>query len=202
MTPKEYKIDHNLKDLSDKQILEGKKAVTIKGTKIPMPFDEVYTRIMGGMSLDDIDKIYGRIKLIVKWAVHDNIEPDGEISSLVDDEIENRRKFDMIERNNPTVAKTIKEMVNEYAPDVTKKVAILSGKLLDKGLLMAQDEETTSSDILNIAKAMQTITDVTGDTDRHAKTANVNLNMGQGGTEFVIELDEPPIEAIEVDDVD
>ena len=190
MTPQEYIDKNKCKPLSPVE-LNTKNKTKIYGTEELMPWDEVYTRIAAGMDMEDIVEIYGNGRKIALWAVHDNIGYLEPIAELVDSEIEQRRKMAALDHENPTVAMTIHEMANEYAPDVSKSVALFAKELVEKARDGMKGEDVTSNDLLNLAKAVQTTTDVLGLTQRHASAANQTTNhIAVSG--FTFALDAPP----------
>ena len=159
----------------------------------------MYTRISAGMSLDDIATIYGNIRKITLFAIEDGVGFIEEISKTLDDEIIQRRKMVEIEHNNPVVARTMKEMANEYAPDVGKSVSLLSVKLIKKASELISEEDCTTNDLQNIAKAVQTMTDTIELTQRHSTVGGNTINNIQVEG-FTFELDEPTeIKAIEAE---
>ena len=200
MTPEEYVKFNDCKPLTKKERKKGKNKLRIYNTDEPMPWTEIYTRISGGMSMEHIEEIYGHGRKIALWAIEDNIHIVPEISDTVDSEIEQRRKMKEIQVANPVVAKTMLEMANEYAPDVGKEVVLLSQSLVKKAQKLINDEDCSSNDLNNIAKAVQTMTDTIELTQRHS----AGIQVGAGGSvnvqgfEFV--LDAPPEEeAIEAE---
>lgn len=191
MTPKEYAALNNLKPLSKKELKRGKNKIKIYGTDKKMPWTEVYTRIQAGMKLEHIADIYGNIRQIVLWAIEDNIEPNAVISDIVDELIVANRKINEVEAVNPTAAMTMKEMVHEYAPDVAKNVVLLANSMVMKGQSKLNSDECTTNDMVNIAKAVQTMTDTVELTQRHSAGVNIaNASVQVQGFEFV--LDSPP----------
>ena len=192
MTPKEYIKKNDYQPLSQVE-LNTKNKTKIFGTEDLIPWDEVYTRISAGMDMEDIAEIYGNGRKIALWAVHDDIGYSEPLATLVDTEIEQRRKMQTLDKINPTVAKTIHDMANEFAPDVSKSVALFAKELVEKSRTLAGEESVTSGDLLNLAKAVQTTTDVLGLTQRHANAANQTTNH-IAVTGFTFELDAPPMQ--------
>ena len=173
LSPRDYINEHKFKELTELEIKAGKKDIKITGTKELMPWTEVYTRISAGMSMEHIALIYGHGRKISLWAEHDGIKLLPEVSDILDGEIIQRRKMNAVEVSNPEVAKTIKEMVNEYAPDTAKLVVELSRDLIKKGSTIINDDDCTSSDMLNVAKAVQTMTDTTQISERFSTNAGI-----------------------------
>lgn len=199
MNPQEYIEAKKIKKLSKKELQNGKDVVKISGTKIPMPWNEVYARIAMGVSMEDLDVKYGNIRKIALWAVHDNIEFNPFLSDIVDDEIMQRRKFKEVGLESPIVAKTMLEIVNEYAPDVGKEVAKLSYNLVKKAQTIVNDD-CTSKDLQNIASAVQTMTDTVEITKRHSNASNVNVGVNTpNGFTFVLDEEPKPVIDAEVD---
>lgn len=201
MTPEEYLKDKDAKPLSDQEIKRGKKSLRVFGTDDPMPWDEIYTRIAAGMSMEDIAHIYGHGRKIALWAIKDKIELNPTISDALDSEITQRRTIQAIGEQNPIAAQTIQDMANEYAPDSAKKASLLADKLIQAGSDVLDREVTnkmtgkkakayTSLDLVNISKALQTSTDVLGLTQRHASATQIGSAQIQVSG-FTFALDEP-----------
>ncbi len=192
MTIDEYISDNNYKPLTKREIANKHKA-KIRGTDDLMPWTEVYTRLSAGMSILDVIYIYGNGRKIALFAKMDGIEVNDVLSDTLDQEILQRRKMGEIEAKNPEVARTMKEMVNEYAPDVGRDVIMLSKKLVAKATELVEEDECSSNDLKNIASAVQTMTDTIEITQRHS--AGVNISTGDMVVEgFSIVADLPPIE--------
>lgn len=197
MTPDEYIEFHDFKPLTKKELKKGKNSLKIYGTDEPMPWTEIYTRISAGFSMAHIAQIYGHGRKIALWAIHDNIQYIPELKEVLDGEINQREKVSALQQANPVVAKTMLEMANEYAPDVGKKVVMLSSSLVDRAQTLINSEDSTSSDLLNIAKAVQTMTDTIELTQRFSSGVQVNNNnISVSGFHF--ELDAPP-ETIDIE---
>ncbi len=190
MTVEEYIEDKKLKPLTKKEILH-KDNLKIRGTDQPMPWTEIYTRLSAGMSILDVIYIYGNARKIALFAQRDGITVNDILADTLDQEILQRRKMNEIESSNPEVARTMKEMVNEYAPDVARDVIMLSKKLVKKATDLVEEEQCTSNDLQNIAKAVQTMTDTIELTQRHS--VGVNISTGDMVVEgFSIVADLPP----------
>mgnify|MGYP003643879348 CR=1 FL=1 len=191
MTPHEYLEENECKKLSKKELSKGKDNIKIRGTKDLMPWTEVYTRISAGMSMEHIAEIYGNGRKIALWAIRDGIEFNPTLSDAVDGEITQRRKMHEVAVHNPDVARTMLEMANEYAPDVGKRVVMLSQSLVEKAQKLVNAEDCTSNDLQNIAKAVQTMTDTIELTQRHGSA----IKISGGGVQvegFSFVLDVPP----------
>jgi hypothetical protein len=190
MTPQEYVDFHGHKPLTPNELNIGKTRLNIFNTDTPMPWDEVYTRIAAGMGMEHIAHIYGQGRKIALWAIKDGITPNDTMSQLLDDEIEQRRKMQAVEIQNPVAAHTLKEMANEYAPDAAKNIATFSNELVVRAKNKLQEQRITSLDLVNLAKAVQTASDILGHTQRHANAASLTHNeiMVQG---FDFQLDAP-----------
>ena len=199
----QYALDNNFEPLKPKEIKKGKTKLKIYGTDIPMPWIDVYTRIRGGMSLDDISKMYGHIRKITLFAILDDVDFDPSTSDTIDDIITTGRKINAIDAVNPNAARTMKEMANEYAPDLGMKVAQLSISVVDRAQKIVNDNDCTSNDLKNITTAIQSMTDTVELTDRHSKVGGNNITAIQvEGFSFV--RDEPPVDvdAIELKESD
>ena len=160
----------------------------------PHPREVLYkeTRLRLDLPYEDIDAEYGMIRKIVLWAAHDGITADPTISKMFDDEVKNRMLQKEIARIDPVVVETMQEAVNAYAPDVRKDVVIFASALVKKAIHGVNDDDATSNDINNYAKAVQTVTDTLEVTQRHSAGINVNgaSSVQVQGFEFV--LDTPP----------
>lgn len=200
MTPQQYLDENDYKPLSAMELKRGKDGIKIFGTNDLMPWTEVYTRISAGMDMGHIAQIYGNGRKIALWAVRDGIELIQDLSDVVDAEIGQRKKMGAIVNSNPEVARTMLDMVNEYAPDVNKNVVMLSAGLINKAQEIQGSVDCTSSDLLNVWKAVQTMTDTLELTQRHGSAMQINAQKIQV-TGFEFELDEPP-ETVEVDAID
>ncbi len=188
------------KHLTDKELKTGKGKVRISGTKKPMPWSDIYNRIRMGMSIKHLAEKYGHERLITLWAEQDGIEKIDGLSDLFDSEVVQRRKMAVIETQSPETAKTLKEMVNEYAPDVGRELVKLTASMIQKGQNILNDEDSTTNDMKNIAQAVQTMTDTVEISERFSTNATQGtVNISVPGFEFV--LDKPP-EAIEAEITD
>ena len=176
VTPQEYIDQNKVKPLTEKEIQKGKEHLTIFGTDDPIPWEEVYTRIAAGMDMGHIAHIYGNGRKIALWAVHDGITKDQTISDLLDSEIEQRNKMQEIANVNPTVAQTLHDMANEYAPDSAKNIAIFANKVVIEATNALSNPRKTSLDLVNLTKAVQTASDTLGHTQRHASGNTINNN--------------------------
>ena len=173
------------------------------GTDIPIDWKEVYTRISVGMPMEDIEKVYGQGRKIALWAEHDGVDLVQELSDIVDAEIMQRRTMNEVEKSDPEVAKTMREVVNEYAPDVARLTVELSRDLIKKGSEIVNDEYCTSTDLKNIAQAVQTMTDTIQVSERFSTNAGqgVGVNIQVQGFEFALDAPKKTEEVIlEVED--
>lgn len=195
MNLNEYIEQSKFKPLTEKELKKGKNKIKIFGTKVLMPWDEVYTRISAGMSLEHIAEIYGNGRQIALWAKEDDIDVDEDVSQFLDNSIVVGRQMNQIESKNPVVANTLRDMVSEYAPDIARDVALFSKAAVARASTLINDEECTSNDFKNVMSGMLNLTDMTSLTERHSTNAgNANLNIHVEGFEF--QLDAPPEEPI------
>ena len=196
LSPKEYAELNQFKPLTPKEKKRGKEKLTISGTDEPMPWAIIYSKIRIGEPIDNIAEVYGHKRKITLWAIEDNIEYIPELGETLIEEVGQRKKMDAIERADPTLALTIKETANEYAPDATRKAVTLGVALMDEGLKMAKSGDCSTNDLKNLSDMLQKITDTLEITKRHSAGVNVNTNnVKVTGFDFV--LDEP--EAIEAE---
>ena len=141
--------------------------------------------------MEHIAEIYGQGRKIALWAIKDNIKLIPEVSSLVDDEITQRRKMAALSDTSPEAASTIQEMANEYAPDVAKDIVIFSQKIVQAAIRDIDRPKRTTLDLVNLTKAVQTASDTIGTTQRHASQASgPQATVLTGGWTFT--LDTPP----------
>ena len=198
MTPEQYIEEYNLNPLTNNEIKRGKQILKIRGTDEYVNWTEVYTRISAGMSMTDVADIYGNGRKIALFAQLDGVTLNETLSKTLDNEIVQRRQMDSLEKSDPVIARTMKEMANEYAPDVGRKVALLSVKLVDKATEIIDDQEPTTNDLLNIAKAVQTMSDTIELTQRHASAVAANVSLQIDGFSIVEDVAPEPIDVIEV----
>ena len=190
MTPQEYIQQNNYQPLTPNELNRGKESLNIGNTQDPMPWEEVYTRIAAGMDMTHIAHIYGQGRKIALWAIKDNIELTTAVSTLLDSEIEQRRKMQSVEEQSPIAAATLHAMANEYAPDAAKNIAVFANKAILAATEDIHKDKRTTLDLVNLTKAVQTASDILGHTDRHAQSAQTTNNtVLTGGWTF--ELDAP-----------
>ena len=200
MTPEEYVDFHKYPPLNINELNRGKDSLNISNTQDPMPWEEVYTRIVAGMDMEHIAEIYGQGRKIALWAIHDNIKHAPEVTELLEGEIDQRRKMQQIEEATPVAAATLYSMANEYAPDAAKNIAVFA----NKAILAATDDldkpKRTTLDLVNLTKAVQTASDVLGHTQRHASGAQTTNNtVLTGGWMFELNAPQDQLEIIEAE---
>jgi len=202
MTPEEYIEENALKPLTDVELDRGKDKLRISGTEELIPWTEVYARITARMSMEHIAEIYGQGRKIALFAKEDGISFDKVAMDFLDNEIQQRKQMAMLEETSPVVAKTMKEMANEYAPDVMKQISELSTATVKRANELIED--STTNDMKNIWDTMQKMTDTLELTSRHASAASISIgNQINSGAEFVVEIDVPPEkDIIDVKDTD
>ncbi len=182
-------------ELTAAELKRGKDKIKIWGTQELMPWTDIYARIAAGMDIKHIAQKYGHERMITLWAEQDGIEPIKDIIDLVDNEIIQRRKMLEVENKNPAIAMTLKEVVNEYAPDVAVELVKLTTSMIRKGQAILDDEESTTNDMKNIAQAVQTMTDTIEVSERFSTNAGTgNISIAVQGFSF-IEDTPPAIEA-------
>ena len=189
------------KSLSEKELRRGKYKVKIAGTKDPMPWDEVYSQIRVGFPYEDIAHEFGEIRKIVMFAIEDSIEyfaPSGEI---FDEEVVIATKKTQLATVDLTLVKTIEEGVARYAPDLIQNVSVFASTVVKRATTLINADYATTSDLLNAAKAVQTVTDIGGITQRHS--AGVQIGNAQVAIDgFSIIMDEPPEENVIEGEID
>lgn len=78
---------------------------------------------------------------------------------------------------NPALAQNVIDIITQKNPEFKKAMATLSGKLFTR--MIELSNTATASDVQQIAKGMQTVTDTLGISQRHANqsnTVNVQTN--------------------------
>ena len=199
MTPEQYINEHNLNPLTDNEIKRGKQTLKIRGTDEYVNWTEVYTRISAGMAMSDIAEIYGNGRKIALFAQLDGVTINDTLSKTLDNEIVQRRAMDSLATSDPIIVRTMKEMANEYAPDAARKISLLSIKLIDKAEEIIDEQDPTTNDLLNISRAIQTMSDTIELTQRHASGATTNLNMQIDGFSIIEDIKPPDTDVIDVD---
>ena len=89
--------------------------------------------------------------------------------------------------SNPELAKNVIDIVADKHPQFKKAMVALSSKLFNRMLAIA--DEASASEIPQLAKGMQTITDTLGVTQRHPKTEISNTNAVSTPTQIIIQRD-------------
>jgi len=140
--------------------------------------------------MNDIAKMYGSARKVALWAEREGIVVDETLNQAVGDEIDHRKRMTAIAYMDQDTANTIMTMVNEIAPDFAQNVAYFSNELVDEARRQITDD-VTASDLQALAKAVQTATDITGNTQRHSVGAQITAsNIKVEGFSFL--LDSPP----------
>ena len=200
MTPEEYITTHDCKPLTPNELNYGKSKLRISNADELLPWEEIYTRIAAGMDMEHIAEIYGQGRKIALWAIKDQIKLIPEVSSLVDDEITQRRKLAALADESTTAASTIQEMVNEYAPDVAKDIVTFAHKAIKAAIGDLDKPKRTSLDLVNLTKAVQTASDTVGTTQRHASQAQgAQATVLTGGWTFTLDTPPDQLPAIEAE---
>ena len=195
MTPNEYIKENKLPLLTEAELERGKDKLRISGTEELIPWIEVYARITAGMKMTDIAEIYGQGRKIALFAIEDGITYDKVAMDFLDNEIKQRKQMAALEDSNPIVAKTMKEMANEYAPDVMKSIAELSSSTVKRSQELIED--ATTNDMKNIWDTMQKMTDTLEITERHSTSAgHGNISIAVQGFQFI--EDTPPAVEVEI----
>ena len=201
----EYIKAKGWKPLTDKEITKGKNDLRIYGTQTPMPWNTIFTRIASGQDFDEIGKQYGHARKIFLFAQLAGVKPDPVVQELVEEEVAHRKRLVAVaNETSDEIAQTILQRANELFPDFQTNVAQFADKLIHKASAKLDDPYIESSDFLNLAKAVQTVTDTTGHTQRHASAASITTNnIKVDGFEFVLDAPQPQQEgAIDVQEVD
>lgn len=194
-------IEHKgFKPLTEKELSHGKSALRIYGTQEPMPWTTIFARIESGQDIEEIGKQYGHARKIALFAKLHQVDVDPAKKAFVENEAKQREAIqDIANEEGVEVATTLLQRVNEITPDFSTKVATFATKLVDKAISKLDDKFLEASDMLSMAKAVQTTTDTVGITQRHANAASITAGKIEvQGFQFV--LDEPieaEVEALE-----
>jgi len=199
-TPEQYVQIHDCKPLTVNELNYGKTKLRISNSDELIPWEEVYTRIAAGMDMEHIAEIYGQGRKIALWAIKDSIALIPEVSSLVDDEITQRRRMAAVSDESQTAASTIQEMANEYAPDVAKDIVVFAQKAIQAAIRDIDRPKRTTLDLVNLTKAVQTASDTIGTTQRHASQAQgVQATVLTGGWTFTLDTPNDQLQPIDVE---
>jgi len=192
MTLDEFIIDRAYKPLTEKEISNGKSKLRIYGTNEPMPWTTIYTRIASGQPIEEIVQQYGHARKLTLFAQLEGIAPQPELENIVQDEIDNRKRIQAVANSSEEAARTLMDRVNEVAPDFATNVACFADEVVTKARTKLKEQFIEATDILALTKAVQTVTDSTGHTTRHAsQTTNANVQIQVAGFTFD-EIDLPP----------
>jgi len=192
MTLDEFIADRGFKPLTEKEISNGKSKLRIYGTNEPMPWTTIYTRIASGQPIEEIVQQYGHARKLTLFAQLEGIAPQPELENIVQDEIDNRKRIQAVANSSEEAARTLMDRVNEVAPDFATNVACFADEVVTKAREQLRGKFIESTDILALTKAVQTVTDSTGHTTRHAsQTTNANVHIQVAGFTFD-EIDLPP----------
>ncbi len=192
MTLDEYIIHKNFKPLTEKEISNGKSKLRIYGTNEPMPWTTIYTRLASGQPVEEVVAQYGHARKLTLFARLENIYPQPDLEDIVEDEANLRKRVQAVANQSPEAAKTLMDRVNEIAPDFSTNVAMFADEVVKKARTKLKEQFIEATDILALTKAVQTVTDSTGHTTRHASQAsNTNVQIQVAGFTFD-EIDLPP----------
>jgi len=192
MTLDEYIEHKGFKPLTEKEIANGKSKLRIYGTNEPMPWTTIYTRIASGQPIEEVVAQYGHARKITLFAQLEGITPQPELEEIVQEEAAVRKRVQAVANQNPEAAQTLMDRVNEIAPDFATNVAMFADEVVTKARTKLKEQFIEATDILALTKAVQTVTDSTGHTTRHASQAsNTNVQIQVAGFTFD-EVDLPP----------
>lgn len=196
-----YIAEKKYRPLNAAELKRGKNHLKIYGTSDPLPWSTIFTRLSAGQPIAELAYMYGHGRMITMWAKEMGITYEPQLEQIIVDEVSHRERVTALADANPEVANTLMEMVNEVAPDFVSKVALFSSELVDKSRTLLKGEYIDASDIANLAKAIQTVTDTVGVTQRHASAAQINNNnIRLEGFEFV--LDTTPTDTVIEGEID
>ena len=186
MTLDEYITERNYKPLTPKEIANGKSKLRIYGTNEPMPWSTIYTRIAAGQPMEEITSIYGHARKISLFAQLEGISHQPQLEDIVQNEVQQRKQIQAIANQSEEAAQTLMMMVNEIAPSFQEEVALFSNEVVQKARRKLKEQFLEATDILALTKAVQTVTDTTGHTQRFANAANTtnNTNIQVAGFTF------------------
>ncbi len=189
MTVDEFIIENKIKPFSPKELAKGKSHLKIYGTQDAMPWDTIYTRLAAGQPMEEIAKMYGHKRQIALWAQQEGVQVQQPLVELLEQEVTHRKTLTAIADKNPDAANTLMDMVNEMAPDFTQSVALFSSEVVAVSREKLKGKFIEATDILALAKAVQTVTDSTGHTVRHASAASHTTNrIAVTGFTFIPDL--------------
>lgn len=172
----EYIEHHAFKPLTAKELEKGKSHIKIYGTQDTMPWSTIYTRLAAGQPIEELVKMYGHKRQIALWARLEGVTPQQPLIDVLEQEVTHRKTVQAIAKADPTAAATLMEMVNEIAPDFTQEVALFSSELVQKSRDLLKGKYIEATDVVNLAKAVQIVTDSVGVTTRHAAAASKTVN--------------------------
>lgn len=192
------------KPLTEKEISKGKDALCIYGTKTPMPWSTIFTRIESGQDIEEIGKQYGHARKIALFAQLHGVTADPQLEEFVTTEARQREQIQEIANEHGVEkAVTLLQRVNEIAPDFEKKVAMFADKMVKKAIDKLDEKYIEASDMVNLAKAVQTTTDTVGVTQRHASATQINTgDIKVTGFDFVLGAPPPQAQVTDADVVD
>jgi hypothetical protein len=192
MTLDEFITHKGFKPLTEKEISNGKSKLRIYGTNEPMPWTTIYTRIASGQDIEEIVRQYGHARKLTLFAQLEGIGPQAELEEIVAEEANLRKRVQAVANKNPEAAQTLMDRVNEIAPDFSTNVAMFADEVVTKARKKLTEQFIEATDILALTKAVQTVTDSTGHTTRHASQASTtNVQIQVAGFTFD-EVDMPP----------
>jgi len=192
MTLDEFIVHKGFKPLTEKEISNGKSKLRIYGTNEPMPWTTIYTRIASGQDIEEVVRQYGHARKLTLFAQLEGIGPQPELEEIVEEEAQLRKRVQAVANKNPEAAQTLMDRVNEIAPDFSTNVAMFADEVVTKARKKLTEQFIEATDILALTKAVQTVTDSTGHTTRHASQASTtNVQIQVAGFTFD-EVDLPP----------
>jgi len=94
---------------------------------------------------------------------------------------------------NPDIAKNVLDIVKDKHPQFKQAMVALSSKIFNRALKITED--ASASDLVSLAKGMQTVTDTLGISQRHASQqiqVNTQVNNQPTKIEWVVVDDKCP----------
>ena len=199
MTLDEYIEHKEYKPLTEKEISNGKSRLRIYGTNEPMPWSTIYTRIAAGQPMEEITSIYGHARKISLFAQLEGISHQPKLEEIVQTEVQQRQTLQAVANQSEEAAQTLMMMVNEIAPTFQQEVAEFANEVVVKARTKLKEPFLEATDILALTKAVQTVTDTTGHTQRFASQGNTTNNTMIQVEGFDFQLDNAPIPTLEMD---
>ena len=203
MNLNDYIKDKGWKPLTPAELSKGKSHLRIYGTQNPMPWATIFARIESGQPLDEIGKQYGHARKIALFALLNNVEVNPDYQKVIEDEVASRKQIQQIANTqDPEVALTLLQRVNEVAPDTERDIALLGSKFIKAISDKLDDKYIEASDIKSLADAYQKTTDTIGVTQRHSSAVNINTGDNHIAGFTFMSVDRAPTAQYSIEELD